>query len=401
MINKDALLSSYDYDLPNNLIAQEPSIPAHNAKMMVLTPENWEYKTEHSTFIQLPKYLNNNYLIFLNRTKVFKARIPLQWEKIIRKSWKTVTIESWEIFVYQIITEHSFECLVSDNKNFKPWSKIFFNDNTILESKQFTENWILFEIQNQTIFSFLEKIWEMPLPPYIKYEKEKEQRYQTFFAEEIGSAAAPTASLHFTPELIKQLEEKNVELKYLCLHVGLWTFKPVYEENINNQKLHFEPMIIPNNIRDFIKEKKEEKKIFLPVGTTMIRYLESLPYIRKYLRNINYIKDINQETINRWDTLTKEIDNDNIAAFIPEQKIQKADNWDLIIQTRLFIRPGIPFLLVDELITNFHLPKSSLMMLISAFMWRENLLNAYQNAISNWYQFYSFWDWMRITWKTN
>ena len=277
MVNKDSLLSSYEYNLPENLIAQQPSIPAHNAKMMVIFPEKWKTKIEHSTFIELPKDINDNYLIFLNRTKVFKARIPLQGEKIIRKSWKEVIIDSWEIFVYRIITEETFECLVSDSKNFKPWSKIFFKDNTILESKEFTENWILFEISNQSIFSFLEKIGEMPLPPYIKYEKEKEQRYQTFFAEEIGSAAAPTASLHFTPELIKQLEDKKVELKYLCLHVGLWTFKPVYEENIENQKLHFEPMIIPNDIREFIKEKKEEKKIFLPVGTTMIRYLESLP----------------------------------------------------------------------------------------------------------------------------
>ena len=401
MVNKDSLLSSYKYNLPENLIAQQPSIPAHNAKMMVIFPEKWKTKIEHSTFIELPKDINNHYLIFLNRTKVFKARIPLQGEKIIRKSWKEVIIDSWEIFVYRIITEKTFECLVSDSKNFKPWSKIFFKDSTILESKEFTENWILFEISNQSIFSFLEKIWEMPLPPYIKYEKEKEQRYQTFFAEEIGSAAAPTASLHFTPELIKQLEDKKVELKYLCLHVGLWTFKPVYEENIENQKLHFEPMIIPNNIREFIKEKKEEKKIFLPVGTTMIRYLESLPYIRKYLRNINYFKDINSEVIKRWDSLTESITINKVNEFIPEQEIQITNDWNLIVQTRLFIRPWIPFLIVDELITNFHLPKSSLMMLISAFIWRENLLNAYQEAIKNWYKFYSFWDWMRIKWKIN
>ena len=401
MINTDSLLSSYNYELPENLIAQKPSIPAHNAKMMVLNPKEWNYSIEDSSFIQLPKYLNNNYLIFLNRTKVFKARIPLEGEKIIRKSWKEVIIDHWEIFVYRIITEKRFECLVSDNKNFKPWSKIFFKDNTVLESIEFTENWILFEITNQTIFSFLEKIWEMPLPPYIKYEKEKEQRYQTFFAEEIWSAAAPTASLHFTPELIKQLERKDIELKYLCLHVWLWTFKPVYEENIENQKLHFEPMIISKGIRKFIKEKKEEKKVFLPVGTTMIRYLESLPYIRKYLRNTNYIKDIDSKTINRWDNLTKDLDENRINEFVPEQTIQETENWESIIQTRLFIRPWIPFYLVDELITNFHLPKSSLMMLISAFMWRENLLNAYEKAIKNWYHFYSFWDWMRIRWKKN
>ena len=401
MINKDLLLSSYEYNLPENLIAQEPSIPAHDAKMMILTPSNQKYSIDHSNFIELPKYIDQNYLIFLNRTKVFKARIPLQGEKIIRKSWKEVIIDSWEIFVYRIVSEDTFECLVSDNKNFKPWSKIFFKDGTILESIEFTENWILFKIPNKSIFSFLEKIGEMPLPPYIKYEKEKEQRYQTFFAEEIGSAASPTASLHFTPELIKQLGDKKVDIKYLCLHVGLGTFKPVYEENIENQKLHFEPMIILNNIRDYIKEKKEEKKIFLPVGTTMIRYLESLPYIRKYLRNINLINNINSETINRRDNLTKDINEKQIDEFIPKQDISNSENWNIIIQTRLFIRPWIPFYLVDELITNFHLPKSSLMMLISAFIWREELLNAYQEAINKWYHFYSFWDWMRIKWKKN
>ena len=132
MVNKDSLLSSYEYNLPENLIAQEPSIPAHNAKMMIIFPKGWKTKIEHSTFIELPKEINDSYLIFLNRTKVFKARIPLQGEKIIRKSWKEVIIDSWEIFVYRIITEHTFECLVSDSKNFKPWSKIFFKDNTIL-----------------------------------------------------------------------------------------------------------------------------------------------------------------------------------------------------------------------------------------------------------------------------
>ena len=395
-MNKDSLLSSYNYNLPENLIAQEPSIPAHNAKMMVLTPKNWWYKCEHSKFIELPNFINDNYLLFLNRTKVFKARIPLQWERIIRKSWKEVIITSWEVFVYRIISEDTFECLVSDSKNFKPWSKVFFKDNTILESIDFTENWILFKIINQSIFSFLEKIGEMPLPPYIKYEKEKEQRYQTFFAEEIWSAAAPTASLHFTPELIKKLEEKNIDIKYLCLHVWLWTFKPVYEENIENQKLHFEPMIIQNDIWKYIREKKEEKKIFLPIGTTMIRYLESLPYIRKYLRNINYIKDIDSNTINRRDTLTEWINDNKINEFIPDQEIQLTESWNIIVETRLFIRPWIPFYLVDELITNFHLPKSSLMMLISAFMWRDNLINSYKEAINNWYKFYSFWDWMRV-----
>ena len=399
MNESDFLLSSYDYNLPKSHIAQLPSIPAHNAKMLVcISQNNNSYTLQHKQFIDLKDELDNKYLIFLNRTKVFKARIPLHEVKIIRKSGKEILLNDWEIFVYRIISNTTFECLVSDSKNFKPWSKIFFKNNIILESKSFTENGILFSINTESIFSFLEQIWEMPLPPYIKYEKEKEQYYQTFFAEEIGSAAAPTASLHFTPELVKQLNDKKVNFKYLCLHVGLWTFKPVYEEHIEKQKLHHEPMIIEDNIWEDKIQAKKEKKIFLPVGTTMIRYLESLPYLRKYLRKHNKIEKLSSEIIQRRDKLTEAIPEEYIEEFIPEQEIIRENN-KTILQTRLFIRPWIPFLLVDELITNFHLPKSSLMMLISAFMGRENLINCYKEAINQNYKFYSFGDWMRIKGK--
>ena len=401
MENKDLLLSSYEYHLPEEQIAQFPSIPAHNAKLMICSKkEDWEYLIEHKHFFNLPEILTENHLLFLNRTKVFKARIPLKDIKIIRNSWKELIIKEWEIFVYNIHDYNKFECLVSDSKNFRPWSKIFFSNNIVFNSLEFTENWILFEIDkssNITIFDFLEKIGEMPLPPYIQYTKEKEQWYQTFFAEEIGSAAAPTASLHFTPQLVKELEEKKVWFQYLCLHVGLGTFKPVYEEHIEKQKLHFEPMIINNQIWEIIMQNKESKKIFLPVWTTMIRYLESLPYIRKYLRkNHNEIlQNLDEKTKNRWDKLTNKLSDWLTEDFIPQQEIHQT-SWEFVVKTRLFIRPWIQFLLVDELITNFHLPKSSLMMLISAFMWRENLLKAYNTAINNNYKFYSFWDGMYI-----
>lgn len=394
---EDLLLSSYNYNLPDKQIAQVPSVPAHNAKMLICTPnQNRGYDFQHKTFIELAEQLDDKYLIFLNRTKVFKARIPLHWVKIIRKSWKGYMITDWEIFVYRIISEKKFECLVSDSKNFRPWSRIFFENNIILESEAFTENWILFSINCESIFSFLEALGEMPLPPYIKYEKEKEQWYQTFFAEEIGSAAAPTASLHFTPLLVKKLQEQWVTLHYLCLHVGLGTFKPVYEEHIENQKLHFEPMIISKSIRGTIYTAKIEKKIFLPIWTTMIRYLESLPYIWKFLKKKAYLPEIPSQVAQWRDELCSKIPESLVDDFIPDQEIQYNEHQDLIIQTRLFIRPWIPFYLVDELITNFHLPKSSLMMLISAFMWRKNLLECYQEAINHDYKFYSFWDWMWV-----
>ena len=236
----------------------------------------------------------------------------------------------------------------------------------------------------------------MPLPPYIRYEKEKEKRYQTFFAEKVGSAAAPTASLHFTPELVKRLENKDVEFQFPCLHVGLGTFKPVYEEHIQQQKLHFEPMILESGIRKTIADAKLAGKRFLPIGTTMIRYLESLPYIRRFLKKKNLNITLDHATRDRRDHLTKTIDEKLVEEFIPDQEVcvEKTQFSSIpekmIIQTRLFIRPGIPFLLTDELITNFHLPKSSLMILISAFIGRKNLLEAYQRAIQAGYKFYSF-----------
>ena len=172
------------------------------------------------------------------------------------------------------------------------------------------------------------------------------------------------------------------------MHVGLGTFKPIYEEHIADQKLHFEPMLLDMQIWKTIADAKKAGKIFLPVGTTMIRYLESLPYIWKFLKKKNLTSPINSATKARRDDLTDPIDETLVAEFIPKQEI--SDAKILTIQTRLFIRPGIPFYLTDELITNFHLPKSSLMMLISAFMERKNLLKCYQEAIDKDYKFYSF-----------
>lgn len=408
-MNKDLLLSSYDYSLPEQFIAQVPAIPAHNAKLMICTQSWKSYTKEHAHFSDLPNLLTPDHILFLNRTKVFKARIPLKNTKILRKSWKEILLKEGEIFVYSIHSLTQFECLVSDSKNFKPWSNIFFGNWIILKSTCFTEDGILFEIHwIPSIFEFLEQIWEMPLPPYITYKKEKEARYQTFFAEEIWSAAAPTASLHFTPELVKKLEENGINFQYLCLHVGLWTFKPIYEEHIQNQKLHTEPLIIPKDIWEIIMKAKKEKKIFLPVWTTMIRYLESLPYIRKFFRNeknknitFSLFSSLTEETITWWDKLTSSLPEKRINEFIPKQKIEINNKQEIKLATRLFIRPWIPFLLTDELITNFHLPKSSLIMLIAAFMWREEILMSYELAKEKEYKFYSFWDGMWVKGKIN
>lgn len=203
----------------------------------------------------------------------------------------------------------------------------------MFKSLAFTENGLLFEVFDQNfpdkkvqLFDFLEKWGEMPLPPYIRYEKEKEQRYQTFFAEKVGSAAAPTASLHFTPELVRRLENKKVWFQYCCLHVGLGTFKPVYEENIADQKLHFEPMLIEPQLRKMIADAKQAGKIFLPVGTTMIRYLESLPYIWRFLKKKNLISSLDPATQARRNDLSSPISEELIAEFIPETHSSASDS---------------------------------------------------------------------------
>lgn len=235
-------------------------------------------------------------------------------------------MEQGEIFVYRLLRNNQFECLVSDGKHFKPGTEIVINDKVSFLSLTFTENGIAFEIKGMNLLDYLEQYGEMPLPPYIKYEKEKERRYQTYFAQEVGSAAAPTASLHFSPQLIAGLEAKGMDFERVCLHVGLGTFKPVWEQNITDQKLHFEPMIVNTTIRSRIMLAKLAGKKLLPVGTTMVRYLESLPYLRKFLRTEtsknqkSLISSLDPAVITRRDNLTQEIDSDKILEFIPPQE---------------------------------------------------------------------------------
>ena len=398
MIDKDLQLESYDYDLPQSLIAQVPAQPVHSAKLLICQENGiWWYSYTQTTFLNLLEHLDSKYLMFFNRTKVFKARIPLSWVKIIKKNGSEVSLDKGEIFVYSLLGKDQFECLVSDGKHFKPWSEIIVDEKVSFLSLAFTENGIAFQIKGMDLLDFLEKYGEMPLPPYIKYEKEKVERYQTYFAKELGSAAAPTASLHFSPQLIAGLESRGVDFERVCLHVGLGTFKPVWEENITNQKLHFEPMIINMRIRSRIMNAKLTWKKLLPVGTTMVRYLESLPYIWRFLQKEKSLISSLDPAVVAWrDNLTQDLDISRVQEFIPEQKIDFLDSWEVLIQTRLFLRPGVKFLLVDELISNFHLPKSSLLMLISAFMGRENALQAYEFAIQNDFKFYSFGDGMWI-----
>jgi S-adenosylmethionine:tRNA ribosyltransferase-isomerase len=303
------------------------------------------------------------------------------------------------------------ECLVSDDKNFKPGAEIAFGGGITLRSRSYTNDGILFELEGREVVAFLEQYGQMPLPPYIQYAEEKEKRYQTHFAQELGSAAAPTASLHFTPELLEALQKKGVGISFSTLHVGLGTFKPVYCEDIRSHPIHQETMIIDGELWETIAKWKKEEKNLIPVGTTMVRLLETLPYVRakeRVSRNPNESsrndglphpseserkRELSTPTQQFWESLTKDITTEEAEKFVKSISVHEKF---LTIETQLFIYPGFPFRLIDQMITNFHLPKSSLLMLISALMGREEALKAYAYAIQQNYQFYSFGDGMWI-----
>ena len=393
MENSDFLLDSYDYDLPQELIAQVPAQPAEAAKLLVWSKSDSLIQDYH--FYDLPNLLTSNDVLVCNNTKVFKARIPLNQTKIKRKSWEIRNVDG-EIFVYQLNHDGRFECLVSDDKNFKPWAEVFLDEEKwiSLTSDEYSEDWIIFSVKWIWIFDFLEIYGQMPLPPYIHYEKEKEKRYQTTFAKDLGSAAAPTASLHFSQKLLSDLNSKWVDINFTTLHVVLGTFKPVYEQDIRNHKIHREPIIIENSLFQQIYNRKNGNKNLIAVWTTMVRLLETLPYLRASL-SLSEKESIlsNVDVFHFWETITSDIQPSDYEKYVHDVTLQQNR---IVCETQLFIFPGWKFRIIDEMITNFHLPKSSLLMLISALMWRGNALKTYEYAKEKLYHFYSFWDWMWI-----
>ena len=392
-MEEDFLLDSYDYNLPQELIAQVPAQPVESAKLLVWSKSDALIKDYH--FFDLPNLLTSNDVLVCNNTKVFKARIPLNQTRIKRKSWEIRNVDG-EIFVYQLLHDGRLECLVSDDKNFKPWAEVFLDGEKwiSLTSDEYSEDWIIFSVKWIWIFDFLEIYGQMPLPPYIHYEKEKEKRYQTTFAQDLGSAAAPTASLHFSQKLLSDLHSKWVEINFTTLHVGLWTFKPVYEPDIRNHRIHKEPIIIENSLFQKIYDRKDGNKNLIAVWTTMVRLLETLPYLRVFLspkEKESILPDVG--AFNFREYITSNVQFSDSEKYVHNVFLQQNR---IVCETQLFIFPGWKFRIIDEMITNFHLPKSSLLMLISALMWRKNALQCYEHAKHNSYHFYSFGDWMWI-----
>jgi len=348
-------LSDFDYNLPEELIAQTPIEPRDNSRLLKLNRRNWEIQEDK--FYSIFDELWENDVLVINKTKVINAR--LHW-KI--SSWRII-----EIFLHKQVNDNTWDCLVYPWKKLKPWRKIKFSlpplggkypegDGGLTATiKEISEQWRIIEFNKWWIefLEIIEKLWEIPLPPYIKDKIENTDRYQTVFNEISWSVAAPTAWLHFTPELIEKLENKWVKIEKVLLHVWLGTFMWIKTENILEHNMHSEYIELDKETSERLNKYKQSWKRIIAVWTTSIRVLES---------------------------------------FSDKEWI--LSHWHK--ETDIFIYPWYKWKCVDSIITNFHLPKSTLLMLVSSFAWKNNIDNAYQYAIKNNFRFFSFWDAMWI-----
>ncbi|OAA91864.1 tRNA preQ1(34) S-adenosylmethionine ribosyltransferase-isomerase QueA [Clostridium ljungdahlii] len=334
-------VTDFDFYLPEELIAQHPLMQRDEARLMVLDKETGDI--EHKVFKDILDYLNPGDCLVLNDTRVLPARLI---------GAKEGSGGKMEILLLKRNEDDTWETLVKPGKRAKVGSRFDFGDGElkaeIVSVKEDGNRIVKFEYEG--IFEeVLDRLGQMPLPPYIKEKLEDKEMYQTVYSKEEGSAAAPTAGLHFTKELLKKIEDKGVKLAFLTLHVGLGTFRPVKVENIEEHNMHSEYYCMTKETADMINETREKGGSIISVGTTSCRTLET-------------IGDENG-------------------------RVREQSGW-----TDIFIYPGYKYKVVDKLITNFHLPQSTLIMLVSALCGREKILNAYNCAVKEKYRFFSFGD---------
>lgn len=343
--NQQLLLSDFDFDLPERLIAQTPLQKRDNSKLLILNRENKSYQDDF--FYNIANYLQNGDVLVRNNSKVLPARLF---------GYKEDTHAHIEILLLKQKQDDIWECLVKGAKKVKEGTKIVFDEN-LLKAKiinKFDNGLCNLKMIYKGIFiEILDKLGTMPLPPYIKEKLEDQSRYQTIYAKIDGSAAAPTAGLHFTNEVFEQLQKKGVEVLDVTLHVGLGTFRPVEEENVLNHQMHEEYYILTKEVADKLNLAKKENRRIISVGTTSTRVLETI--YQKY------------------------------------HEFKEDSGY-----TNIFIYPGKNIESINGLITNFHLPKSTLIMLISALAGKEFVFEAYNHAINEEYRFFSFGDAMLI-----
>ncbi len=346
--------SDFDYNLPESSIAQMPVEPRDSSRLLVLHRDTG--KLEHRIFHEVGEYLHPGDLLVLNQTRVIPARVHARKE----------TGGRVELLLLRRRDSVTWEALVG-GKGLRVGKTVRIEDGPaaeIIEMLEGAERLIRF---SEPIEPYFTRVGNVPLPPYIHEKLGDPERYQTVYAREPGSAAAPTAGLHFTPRLLEELQEKGVKIAYVTLHVGLDTFAPVTEDNPQEHKIHTEWCELPQETADLINETRQNEGRIIAVGTTSVRTLESAA------------RSLKVDPLSRTQTSNLEY---RISAFTGP--------------TDLFILPGYEFKLVDILITNFHLPKSTLLMLVSAFAGREKILVTYQAAIREGYRFYSFGDAMII-----
>ncbi|MCI6277883.1 MAG: tRNA preQ1(34) S-adenosylmethionine ribosyltransferase-isomerase QueA [Clostridium sp.] len=338
-------VTDFDFVLPEELIAQHPLEKREQSRLMVVDKNTGELKHEH--FYNIVEYLNSGDTLVLNNTRVLPARL------IGHKKGSTGKIE---FLLLKRLSDNRWEALSKPGKRARVGAEFVFGDGhleaEVVEVKEDGNR--IVEFKYEGIFEeILDELGQMPLPPYIKETLDDKERYQTVYSKETGSAAAPTAGLHFTKELLKEIEDKGVNIVYLTLHVGLGTFRPVKVDVIENHNMHSEFYMLSKESADIINNTKKSGKKVIAVGTTSTRTLET-------------IAD-------------------------DEGRVKECSGW-----TDIFIYPGYKFKIVDNLITNFHLPESTLIMLVSALAGRENILHAYNTAVEEKYRFFSFGDAMFI-----
>ena len=338
-------VEDFNYDLPEELIAQTPLEERDASRLLVL--DKTSGKTEHKIFRDIIDYLNPGDTLVLNDTKVLPARLIGE-----KEDTKAVI----EVLLLKNVENDNWECLVKPARRVKVGTKVVFgNGKLILTCTKVADEGIrYFDFSYKGIFlEVLDELGTMPLPPYIHEKLENKEMYQTVYAKEVGSAAAPTAGLHFTTELLDKIKDKGINICYITLHVGLGTFRPVKVDTIEEHKMHSEYYSMSNDVANILNETRKTKHKIIAVGTTTTRTLETI--------------------MNKYD------------------KFIECSGW-----TDIFIYPGYKFKGIDSLITNFHLPKSTLVMLVSALAGRENILNAYKIAVNEKYRFFSFGDAMFI-----
>lgn len=337
--------SDFFYDLPEELIAQHPIEPRDSSRLLVLDKDTGE--VEHKIFRDIVSCLNKGDCLILNNTRVLPARMY------------GVRDDTGAVVEFLLLTQHDaheWEVMAGPGKKAKTGTHFTFGEGLLkAEITDVLENGnrvAVFSYEGN-FYNVLDKIGEMPLPHYIKEKLEDKERYQTVYSKELGSAAAPTAGLHFTPELLEKIKARGIEIGFVTLHVGIGTFRPVKTENIEEHKMHSEHYSIPKETADLINRTKASGGRVVAVGTTCCRTLESVCQAKG--------------------------------------EVCEYDDW-----TSIFIYPGYKFKCIDALITNFHLPESTLIMLVSAFCGYEHTMNAYKIAVKERYRFFSFGDAMFI-----